>query len=80
MSETDLWMEIARIYKTSKAKLPIFAEFIRENQDLLKRCIVFTETMDYGCRVLEIVHQFRSDFHTYFSGEEQSTFRRFAMG
>ena len=80
MSETDLWMEIARIYKTSEAKLPIFAEFIRENQDLLRRCIVFTETMDYGHRVLEIVHQFRPDFHTYFSGEEQSTFRRFAWG
>ena len=80
MSETELWIEIARVYKTSEAKLPIFAGFIRDHQELLRRAIVFTETMDYGRSVLEIVHSYRPDFHTYFSGEEQSTLQRFAKG
>lgn len=80
MSETELWIEIARVYKTSEAKLPIFADFIRDHQELLRRAIVFTETMDYGRSVLEIVHSYRPDFHTYFSGEEQSTLQRFAKG
>lgn len=80
MSETELWIEIARVYKTSEAKLPIFADFIRDHQELLRRSIVFTETMDYGRSVLEIVHSYRADFHTYFSGEEQSTLQRFARG
>ena len=79
-TETELWIEIARVYKTSEAKLPVFEEFIEDHQELLRRCIVFTETMDYGGNAREIVHKYRSDFHTYFSGEEQSTLQRFARG
>ncbi|MDE0286436.1 MAG: DEAD/DEAH box helicase family protein [Gammaproteobacteria bacterium] len=80
MSDEEVWIEIARVYKTSKAKLPIFDDFIRNNQHLLKRCIVFVETQEYGGEVLEIIHKYRSDFHSYFSGEESATLRRFANG
>ena len=80
MTETELWIELARVYKTSAAKLPVFTRFLEDNQAMLERCIVFTETMDYGRSVLEIVHKHRPDFHTYFSGEDQSTLRRFARG
>ena len=80
MSDEEIWIEIARVYKTSEAKLPVFDEFIRENQDLLQRCIVFVETQQYGDKALEIIHKYRSDFHTYFSGEESETLKRFARG
>ena len=80
MSDEEVWIDIARVYKTSKAKLPIFDDFIRNNQNLLKRCIVFVETQEYGDEVLEIIHKYRSDFHTYFSGEESATLKRFANG
>ncbi len=80
MSETELWIELARVYKTSAAKLPIFGKFLEVHQDILERCIIFTETIDYGKSVLEIVHRCRPDFHTYFSGEDQSTLQRFARG
>lgn len=80
MSDEEVWIEIARVYKTSKAKLPIFDTFIRDNQHLLERCIVFVETQEYGNEVLEIIHKYRSDFHTYFSGEDSVTLKRFARG
>ena len=80
MSDEEVWIEIARVYKTSKAKLPIFDDIIRENQNLLERCIVFVETQEYGDEVLEIIHKYRPDFHTYYSGEESATLRRFARG
>ena len=80
MSDEEVWIEIARVYKTSEAKLPVFDEFIRENQRLLQRCIVFVETQEYGYEVLEIVHKYRLDFHTYFSGEDSQTLKRFARG
>lgn len=80
MSETEVWIEIARVYKTSEAKLPVFAEFIKDHEDLLRRCIIFTETMEYGASVLEIVHKYRSDFHSYYSGEQADTLRKFARG
>ena len=80
MSETDLWIEIARVYKTSKAKLPVFENFIRDQQELLQRAIIFTEEKAYGRSVGGIVHSYLPDFHTYFSGEEQDTLQRFARG
>ena len=80
MSETEMWIEIARVYKTSLAKLPVFATFIADHQELLKRCIAFVETMEYGEAVLDIIHKYRADFHTYFSGEQAETLKRFAYG
>ena len=80
MSEEEVWIEIARVYKTSEAKLPIFDNFVRKNGQLLKRCIVFVETQEFGEKVLEIIHKYRSDFHTYFSGEDSETLKRFARG
>ena len=80
MSETEIWIEIARVYKTSEAKLPIFANFIKDHPDLLRRCIAFTETMEYGAAALRIIHKYRADFHTYFSGEDAETLRRFTEG
>lgn len=80
MSDTEVWIEIARVYKTSEAKLPVFADFIKDHQEVLKRCIIFTETMEYGNAVLDIVHKYRPDFHTYYSGEQADTLRKFARG
>lgn len=80
MSDEEVWIEIARVYKTSEAKIPVFDNFISQNTQLLKRCIVFVETQEYGKKVLEIIHKYRSDFHTYFSGEDSETLRRFARG
>ncbi len=80
MTDAELYIEIARVYKTSEAKLPIFEEFIENNQHLLERCIVFVETQKYGEAVLEIIHKHRPDFHTYFSGEDSATLQRFARG
>jgi superfamily II DNA or RNA helicase len=80
MSDEQVWTEIANVYKTSRAKLPIFETFISTRSNLLERCIVFVETQEYGNEVLEIVHQHRADFHTYFTGEHSETLKRFARG
>jgi superfamily II DNA or RNA helicase/HKD family nuclease len=80
MSQEQVWTAIANVYKTSPAKLPVFARFITEHQQLLERCIVFVETQEYGEEVLDIIHGHRPDFHTYFSGEDSDTLKRFARG
>ena len=78
--ESDKWIELARVYKTSKAKLPIFEKFISSNQHLLNQCIIFVETQEYGESVLEIVHNYKPNFHTYYSGEDSETLKKFASG
>lgn len=80
MTDQELWTELARVYKTSEAKLPIFRSFIADHAELLRRSIIFVETTEYARPVLEIVHEHRPDFHTYFGGEDAETLRRFARG
>lgn len=80
MSKEEVWTELARVHKTSLAKLPVFDAFIERHKHLLERCIIFVETQEYGEAVLRTVHRLRHDFHTYFSGEESEVLRRFARG
>jgi superfamily II DNA or RNA helicase len=80
MSDQELAISISKVYKLSKAKLPLFDEFIKKNQQFLKRSIIFVEEMKYGEEVLEIIHQYRPDFHTYYADDEVETLKRFATG
>lgn len=80
MTKAEIWTDIARVYKTSKAKLPIFSTFLRDNSEVLERCIIFVETLEYGEEVLSIVHRYKPDFHTYYGGEDKSVLERFARG
>ena len=80
MPEEMVWNELALVHKTSPAKLPIFDEFIANRRDLLKRCIIFAGDTSYGRTVLETIQKYRADIHTYFSGEDAGTLRRFAAG
>src|SRR5262249_23567399 len=80
MSQEEIWIELAKVYKTSRAKLPLFANFISVHPELLQRCIIFVETQEYGDEVLQIVHELRADFHTYFAEEDSQTLARFARG
>jgi superfamily II DNA or RNA helicase len=80
MSQEEIWIELARVHKTSLAKLPVFGTFLEEHARVLERCIIFVETREYGDEVLRIVHRYRHDFHTYYTGEESETLRRFATG
>jgi len=80
MSQEEVWIELAKVHKTSLAKLPVFATFLEDHARVLQRCIIFVETREYGDAVLRIVHRYRHDFHTYYTGEESETLRRFATG
>ncbi|MFF3062066.1 DEAD/DEAH box helicase [Streptomyces sp. NPDC057909] len=80
MSDKDVAIELARVYKTSQSKLPEFDRFVAANPELLERCVVFTETQEYGQQVLDLIHKYRPDFHSYFTNEQSSTLDRFAQG
>ncbi len=80
MKEKDLWIALARVHKTSKAKLPVFEDFLRGHAELLSHCIIFVETMEYGKDVLDIVHSHRPDFHTYYTNDDSTVLQRFARG
>jgi len=80
MSNEEFWTKLAQVYKSSRVKQGVFDEFIVNRQELLKRCIIFVDTTEYALEVLEYVHKYRSDFHTYLSGDDEETLKKFAKG
>ena len=80
MTKEEVWIEISKVYKSSESKIPVFEEYLQDQRHLLKRCILFAETQDFGVKVCEVVHKYRSDYHTYYSGEHSETLDEFAKG
>ena len=80
ITNEELWTQIANVYKTSEAKIPLFRKFISTYPEMLRKCIIFVATQEYGLKILNIVHKYNSNFHTYFSGEDSVTLKRFADG
>ncbi|HAX85927.1 MAG TPA: hypothetical protein DCY91_06550 [Cyanobacteria bacterium UBA11370] len=80
MSQEEFWTALARVYKTSRTKLPYFEQFIAKRPEILERCLVFVEDRQYGDEVLNIIHQHRYDFHTYYADDHRQNLVDFASG
>ncbi len=71
MSDTELYRRIANTKKLSMNKLPIFKEFLEKNSQILKKCIIFVQTKDYGLDVQKIVLPHDDNFRTYYSEDQE---------
>lgn len=80
MSDAELWTALARVYKTSLEKLPLFANYLSQHPEILERAIIFVAEMEYGEHVLDIIHQYRYDFHTYYAEDDRQNLVEFARG
>lgn len=78
MSQEEIWMAIANVYKTSPTKLPLFRQFLHEHADLLAGSIIFVATKEYAEQIIPSVHERTLQFHTYFEGEDGAVLKRFA--
>ncbi len=78
MSDQELWTELARVYKTSKAKLPILEAYLNEHPEALQRCIIFLAEREYGESVFEMVHTIDHRFNTYFAEDDKEVLKAFA--
>jgi superfamily II DNA or RNA helicase len=75
-----MYQEIARVRKLSVEKLPIFRDYLRSHPDLMRRCLIFVETAEYGLRVQEILMEISGNYHTYYGEDDRANLRRFARG
>ncbi len=76
----QLYMDLARIKKLSKEKVPLFEDYVANNPDILRRCILFVEQADYGSLLQPLLMRKRIDFHTYYGDDDRENLRRFAGG
>lgn len=75
-----LYQELARIRKLSRNKLPPFRQYIAVHPEVLKRCLIFVETAEYGLLVQDALMRLRVDFHTYYGDDDRANLVRFANG
>ena len=80
MSNEEVWTEISRVYKTATQKIEVFASFLEQNSDFLKRSIVFVETMEFGEEVLRLIHPKTHLYRTYYANDQRSHLVDFAQG
>lgn len=78
LSKEDIWRMISDVYKLASEKVEIFDDFIDLHQNFLERSIIFVHNKEYASNILEIIHKYRSDFHTYFSGDDEAVLKKFA--
>lgn len=80
MSETEVWIELSRVYKTAEQKPDIFADFLRANSQFLRSTIIFIESREYGEPILETIHNYTHRYRTYYADDDRRNLVEFAQG
>ena len=78
--QKKFWNSLAKVHKVSVAKLPYFEQFIINNLEILEQCIIFVEERQYGNKIIDIIHRYIHDFHTYYAEDNQQNLIDFASG
>lgn len=80
VSENDLYTQLSLVNKTAEMKLHEFRSLIAIHPELLKKCIVFVQTREYGEKVQNILLEHTDKYHTYYADDEKSNLEAFAAG
>ena len=80
MTQQELWMELARVYKTAEQKPEVFAEFLQAHPQIIESTIVFVEDKAYGERILEIIDSCTHRYRTYYAEDDRRNLTEFAKG
>lgn len=80
MSDEEVWMELAKVYKTAEMKPEVFSTYLKTNSEILKRCIIFVETKEYGNGLLEELHAYTNRYRTYYAEDDRGHLVEFARG
>ena len=56
----------------------MFAEHLDDHDDLLRDCIIFVETKEYGNRLLENLQEHTTRYRTYYAEDDRDYLEQFA--
>ncbi len=79
-NENDMFTQLSLVNKTAINKLDEFEILIKSNPNLLKKCIIFVQTMEYGILLQERLINYCDSYHTYYAGDEKRNLEAFANG
>ncbi len=78
MSNEELWNELAKVHKTAEMKPVVFADYLKDHPSLLRDCIIFVETKEYGNGLLEGLHEHTTRYRTYYAEDDRHHLEQFA--
>lgn len=78
VDEKDMFTQLALVNKTAINKLKEFEILITQRPELLKKCIIFVQTMEYGAKLQEILVKHSDKYHTYYADDEKINLENFA--
>lgn len=80
VDEKDIFTQLALVNKTAVNKLEEFESLISQRPELLQKCIIFVQTMEYGAKLQEILVRYSDKYHTYYADDEKINLENFAAG
>lgn len=80
VDEKDMFTQLALVNKTAVNKLEEFESLIPQRPELLQKCIIFVQTMEYGAKLQEILVRYSDKYHTYYADDEKINLENFAAG
>lgn len=78
--EKDMYTQLALVNKTAINKIDEFEQLISLRPELLQKCIIFVQTMEYGLRLQEVLIKYTDKYHTYYADDEKYNLVNFAEG
>lgn len=78
--ENDMYTQLALVNKTAINKIDEFEKLISSRLELLQKCIIFVQTMEYGLKLQEVLIKYTDKYHTYYADDEKYNLVNFAEG
>lgn len=79
-NEKDMYTQLALVNKTAIDKIDKFESLISKQPELLRKCIIFVQTKEYGQRLQDILINYANKYHTYYAEDDKSKLDDFATG
>ena len=80
VDEKDMFTQLSMVNKTAINKIDEFEALVAKNPDLLRKCIIFVQTKDYGELLQDVLIKYTDRYHTYYADDEKSRLDDFAEG
>lgn len=80
VSDTDMFTQLSLVNKTAVNKIEEFEKLIAKRRELLNKCIIFVQTMEYGEMLHDVLIKYTDRYHTYYADDEKINLEKFANG
>lgn len=78
--EKDMFTQLSFVNKTALDKIAQFETYISRHTDLLKKCIIFVQSKEYGAMLQDVLVKYIDNYHTYYAEDEKINLENFADG